>query len=98
MANEAAKLYQKLVKDHGMPECKTLMQLGEQWYETPEAVNDDPNEAVSTAVFRMLPADQMAQVMADHAFKWAVTFAPDAKPDADPLKRLQQVVALAAKR
>lgn len=98
MPNEAAELYQKLVKDHGMPECKTLMQLGNQWYQTPEDVNDDPNEAVSTAVFRMLPPDEMARIMADHAFEWAKSFAPSETPAEEPVKRLQQVVALAAKR
>ncbi|MCB9895903.1 MAG: hypothetical protein H6839_15760 [Planctomycetes bacterium] len=98
MSTDAIQLYQKLVKDHGMPECKTLMQLGNQWYETPEEANSDPNEAISTAVFRLLPQDQLAKVMADHAFKWAATFAGGAKPDPDPVKRLQQVVALAGKR
>ena len=98
MPSEAVQLYQKLVKDCGMPECKVLMQLGDQWYQTPEEVADDPNEAISTAVFRVLPADELAQIMADHAFEWAKSFAPSETPAADPIQRLQQVVTLAGQR
>jgi len=97
---EAPKLYQRLVKEFGMPECKTLMQLGNQWYLAPEGVSDDPNEAISTAVFRILPAEECAGIMAAHAEKWARGLkAPDAaKPATEPVARLRQIIARAEQR
>ena len=98
MANEASQLYQKLVKDHGMPECKTLMQLGDHWYETPEQDGGDPDEAISTAVFRIMQPAEYAQVMAKHSATWAKTFAGAAPTNADPVATLKQVIELATKR
>jgi hypothetical protein len=99
---EAAKLYQRLVKEFGMPECRTLMVLGNQWYEAPEGVNDDPNEAVSTAVFRLLPEHESAAIMARYASQWCATFiAPnkeDPAPSSEPNTRLNQVITQASKR
>jgi hypothetical protein len=99
---EAAKLYQRLVKEFGMPECRTLMALGNQWYEAPEGMSDDPNEAISTAVFRLLSEDDYAAIMARHASQWCATFIAPKKenppPAKDPVERLKQVITQAGKR
>jgi hypothetical protein len=99
---EAAKLYHRLVKEFGMPECRTLMVLGNQWYEAPEGVNDDPNEAISTAVFRLLPEHESDALMARYASQWCATFIAPSKenpaPSSEPITRLRQVIAQAGKR
>jgi hypothetical protein len=97
---EAAKLYQRLVKEFGMPECRTLMALGNQWYEAPDGVSDDPNEAISTAVFRLLSEDDYSAIMAKHASQWCATFVKSENPSPakDPVTRLNQVIAHAGKR
>jgi hypothetical protein len=75
------------------------MQLGEQWYQTPEGVSDDPNEAISTAVFRMLPPEECAQIMAAHAHRWAggLPSATGAAAPADAIACLKQVLAQVGK-
>jgi hypothetical protein len=97
--SEAPKLYQRLVKEFGMPECKTLMQLGNQWYLAPEGVSDDPNEAISTAVFRILPAEECAGIMAVHAEKWAAGLKAKetAPPATEPVARLRQIIERASR-
>jgi hypothetical protein len=96
--SEAAKLYTRLIKEFGMPECKRLMSLGNQWYEAPEGVNDDPNEAISTAVFRLLPEAESASIMAKHAAKWCTGALKKEAAATDPIERLRQIVAHAAAR
>ena len=98
--SEAPKLYTRLIKEFGMPPCPILMSLGNQWYEAPEGVSDDPNEAVSTAVFRPLSEDASATIMAQHASKWAAGLPKkDAtRPSKDPVERLKQIVAHVAKK
>lgn len=95
---EAAKLYTRLIKEFGMPECKRLMSLGSQWYEAPEGVNDDPNEAISTAVFRLLPEAESATIMAKHAAKWCAGTLKREVAAADPVACLQEVIAHAKTR
>ena len=96
--SEAAKLYTRLIKEFGMPECKRLLSLGNQWYEAPEGVNDDPNEAISTAVFRVLPEAESASIMARYAAKWCADTLKKEAAAADPIARLQEVIAHAEKR
>jgi hypothetical protein len=96
--SEAAKHYTRLIKEFGMPECKRLMSLGNQWYEAPEGVGDDPAEAVSTAVFRVLPEAESARIMADHAVKWCAKTLKKEVAATEPLARLQQVIAYAQKK
>lgn len=100
MPDEAVQLYQKLVKEFGMPECPTLMNMGHVWYETPEELGGDPDSPISTAVFRPLSNEAAAQKMADHASSWLSGFIrQEPEPPApDPVARLRQIVQLAGKR
>ncbi|MCA8911936.1 MAG: hypothetical protein KDB82_09540 [Planctomycetes bacterium] len=96
MPNEAIQIYQKLVKDHGMPECPTLMNMGHMWYETPEEVDGGAGDPVSTAVFRPLQDAQAAAKMAAYASEWLKKKVPPENepepPAADPAARLQQII------
>lgn len=94
MPNEAFKIYEKLIKDHGMPECPTLMNMGHMWYETPEEVGGDGDDPVSTAVFRPLQESQAAAKMAEYAAEWLKQKgSSEPKPPAkDPAARLQQIL------
>lgn len=100
MPNQAIQLYQKLVKEFGMPECPTLMNMGHVWYETPEEMAGDPDSPVSTAVFRPLSSDAVAQKMADYASGWlsSVLKQQPEPPASDPVARLQRVIKQAPKR
>ncbi|MCZ7607969.1 MAG: hypothetical protein M5U25_18290 [Planctomycetota bacterium] len=100
MADEAAQLYQKLVKEFGMPECPTLMNMGHVWYETPEELGGDPDSPISTAVFRPLSNQAAAQKMADHASSWLASFVRNepSAPATEPVARLQQIIKLAGSR
>ena len=95
MPNEAIQIYQKLVKDHGMPECPTLMNMGHMWYETPDEVNSDADDPVSTAVFRPLPEAEAASKMAAYATDWFRQKQPTEPepPATDPTARLQQIIS-----
>jgi len=100
MSNEAVQLYQKLVKEFGMPECPTLMNMGHVWYETPEEMGGDPDSPVSTAVFRPLSGDAVAKKMADYASGWLSSQLKQQPepPAAEPVARLQQILRLAPRR
>ncbi|MCB9936231.1 MAG: hypothetical protein H6840_11130 [Planctomycetes bacterium] len=100
MPNEAVQLYQKLVKEFGMPECPTLMNMGHVWYETPEEMGGDPDSPVSTAVFRPLSNEGVARKMADYASAWLASFitSEPQPPAAEPVARLQQIIKLAGSR
>lgn len=102
MSKEAAELYRKLVSEHGMPESKSLMEMGGMWYMIPEEVSTDPDEPVSTAVFRPLSPEQTAAAMALHASEWALTFVkPENEQEprsSEPVTRLKQVISEAGRR
>ena len=102
MSKEAAELYRKLVTEHGMPESKSLMEMGGMWYLIPEEMSADPDEPVSTAVFKPLTPEQAAAAMALHASEWALTFVrPDNEQEprsSEAVTRLKQVIREAARR
>jgi hypothetical protein len=102
MPKEAAQLYRKLIDEHGMPESQSLMEMGGVWYLIPEEVNANPDEPVSTGVFRPLSPEQAAAAMALHASEWALTFVkPEAESEPrsnEPVTRLKQVIREAARR
>ena len=102
MSKEAADLYRKLIAEHGMPESKSLTDMGGMWYLIPEEMSGDPDEPVSTAVFRPLSPEQAAAAMALHASEWALTFVqPENEQEPrsnEPLTRLQQVINEASRR
>jgi hypothetical protein len=95
--SEAADIYLELVKQHGMPESPTLMEMGGMWYETPEEVDTDADDPVGTAVFKPLPPDVAAGVMADYAADWAKSFFQGDLP-ADPIAKLKAIRDAAANR
>lgn len=100
--SEAVNTYLELVKKHGMPPHPQLTQLGKDWYLMPEGVDQDPNDPVSTAVFRIPPADELASILARYASEWAAGFVSpddeDEAPSDDPSVRLKQVMHEAARR
>lgn len=100
--SDAVKIYLELVGKHGMPAHPQLTQLGKDWYLMPPGVDQDPNDAVSTAVFRLPPPDELARVMALYASEWAASFVSpddeDEAPSQDPVARLKQVAHEAARR
>ncbi|MBZ0136190.1 MAG: hypothetical protein K8I27_07450 [Planctomycetes bacterium] len=102
MTKEAADLYRKLVTEHGMPESNSLSEMGGNWYLIPEELSTDPDQPVSTAVFRPLTPEQTAAAMALHASEWALTFVkPENEQEPrskDPLARLKQVLREASLR
>lgn len=102
MSKEAADLYRKLITEHGMPENKSLSEMGDMWYLIPEEMSSDPDEPVSTAVFRPLTPEQAAAAMALHASEWALTFVqPENEHEprsSEPVTRLKQVINEAARR
>ncbi|MBX3461003.1 MAG: hypothetical protein KF696_13735 [Planctomycetes bacterium] len=100
--SEAVNIYLELVKKHGMPAHPQLMQLGKDWYLMPEGLDQDPNDPVSTAVFRIPPADELASILARYASEWAASFVSpddeDEAPSDDAVTRLKQVRHEASRR
>lgn len=94
---DAPAIYLKLVKDHGMPECPTLLEMNNIWYETPDEVDTDANDPLGTNVFRPLPPDVAAKLMADYATQWAGRFYKGDLPD-EPVARLTAIQSAAQSR